>query len=138
MIDFAKLEQETLRIASKKISQVSYKDIIKAPRLGTGGGFDGIFLWDTAFTCMWAGYFIDDLPVYTSLDNLYRLQDNDGFIHRQYTAEGEPVFPKGHPSSFAPLSPESCSPRLYHYAATVRKLLVRIYRQYLSQVQFYQ
>ncbi len=75
---------------------------VLAPRLGTGGPFSGIFLWDTAFTVLWAKYYVHDLPVENSLDNLYRLQDEDGFIHREYTADGLPVWPQKHPISFAP------------------------------------
>ena len=49
-------------------------------RLGTGGQFDNFFLWDTAFTVIWARYLTEELPVTSSLDNLYRVQAEDGFI----------------------------------------------------------
>ncbi len=102
MIDFARLEQAALRIAREKLSDAACGDVIRAPRLGTGGHYDGIFLWDTAFTCMWAKYHLAELPVFTSLDNLYRLQNEDGFIFKEYSPEGQPEFPRYHPASFAP------------------------------------
>ena len=100
--EFTELEKHTLRIAMNKLGQVDPGGKLLGPRLGTGGGFSGIFLWDTAFTVLWAKYHTDQLPVENSLDNLYRLQDDDGFICRQFTADGIPVWPKQHPISFAP------------------------------------
>lgn len=96
------MEQETVRIAVSKLGQAVPGSKIEGPRLGTGGGFSGIFFWDTAFTSIWARYHRDVLPVERSLDNLYRLQDADGFINREYSAEGEPCWPREHPIAFAP------------------------------------
>ena len=96
------MERDAIRIALNKMSLAKTGGKVLTPRLGTGGDFDGIFLWDTAFTVMWAKYAIKELPVEQSLDNLYRLQDDDGFICRQYTVDGAPVWPKRHPISFAP------------------------------------
>jgi len=125
-LDFEKLERDTMAIARKKLCHVGFKDIIQCPRLGTGGHYDGIFLWDTAFTCMWAKYYMDELPVHTSLDNLYRLQQEDGFIYRQYTADGIPEFPKYHPSSFAPPILSWVEWDLYELCGD-RKRLARVY-----------
>ncbi len=126
MIDFERLERETLRIANQKLSHACFGDIIQAPRLGTGGNYAGFFLWDTAFICMWAKYFSKELPVYTSLDNLYRLQQEDGFIFREYTAEGKPVFPQYHPSSFAPPILSWAEWELYEFTGD-RERLARVY-----------
>ncbi len=73
-----------------------------APCLGTGGSFADVFLWDTAFTVLWARHAAEQLPVAASLDNLYRLQDADGHINRQYYSDGEAKWSKEHPISFAP------------------------------------
>ena len=74
-----------------------------APRLSTGGSFSGIFLWDTAFCCIWAARLPKGtLPAFESLDNLYRLALPDGFICREYTASGKPTWDDRHPVSFAP------------------------------------
>jgi hypothetical protein len=97
-----RLEEATVRIASRKLGPAQPGGKIEGPRLGTGGGFSGIFFWDTAFTSIWARYHRDVLPVERSLDNLYRLQDAEGFINREYSADGEPCWPRQHPIAFAP------------------------------------
>lgn len=96
------IERQALRISLSKLGNVEPGGTLIGPRLGTGGGFTGIFLWDTAFTVLWAKYHTDKLPVENSLDNLYLLQDDDGFICREYTADGVRVWPPKHPISFAP------------------------------------
>ena len=96
------LEKKIVEIAQRKLEQGISSDKIFRPRLGTGGNFADIFLWDTTFTAMWAKYYADDLPVDQSMDNLYRLQDEDGFICRQYLPTGEAIYAKKHPISFAP------------------------------------
>lgn len=72
------------------------------PRLATGGGFGGLFVWDTAFCVLWAKYDADELPVTTSLDNFYRLQRDDGFICREFQADGTPCWGSEHPMSWNP------------------------------------
>ena len=100
--EMAGIEKQVLRIAKRKLGNVEPGGTLVGPRLGTGGGYSGIFLWDTAFTVLWAKYHTSDLPVENSLDNLYLLQEDDGFICREYTADGLPAWPKEHPISFAP------------------------------------
>lgn len=97
-----------LAIADRKCREV-LDDFEKAapvvplkPRLGMGGGFRGFFLWDTAFCTLWARYVPERYPVFDSMDNFYRLQDPDGFIHREYTADGREFWSRKHPVSFAP------------------------------------
>ncbi|MBD3422767.1 MAG: hypothetical protein GF398_21860 [Chitinivibrionales bacterium] len=94
--------KKTLEIAQTKIERCDSTELIYRPRLGTGGNFADVFFWDTAFTAMWAKYHLDILPVETSLDNLYRLQDDDGHINRQYFPTGKPKWSKEHPISSAP------------------------------------
>ncbi|MFW6145848.1 MAG: MGH1-like glycoside hydrolase domain-containing protein [Planctomycetota bacterium] len=96
------LEDAALRIGLKKLDTAPSTDLVKRPRLGTGGHFGDLFLWDTAFTCMWAMHFDGELPVADSLDNFYRVQDETGFIHRQYTPDGRSIFLPPHPISWAP------------------------------------
>ena len=74
-----------------------------APRLSTGGSFSGLFLWDTAFCCIWAARLPKgEFPAAESLDSLYRLALDDGYVSREFTASGLPVWSDRHPVSFAP------------------------------------
>ncbi len=61
-----------------------------------------IFLWDTCFIAAYAKYHQDQLPIANALDNFYARQDTDGFICREYTGAGRPVWPKDHPVSINP------------------------------------
>ena len=70
--------------------------------LATGGKFTGIFLWDTAFCTRWAQYRPDRFPLFDSLDNLYRLQSEAGFISREYQRDGKVYWSCEHPVAFAP------------------------------------
>lgn len=96
------LEVQTLEIAQTKLETGASGAKIRRPRLGTGGDFADVFFWDTAFTVMWAKYYLDRLPVHRSLDNLYRLQGENGLINRQYLPTGEPKWSSEHPISVAP------------------------------------
>lgn len=96
------LEKAVVKIAQRKLEGGESTEKIHRPRLGTGGNFEDVFFWDTAFTAMWAKYYSDVLPVEQSMDNLYRLQDDDGFISRQYRPDTETKWSKEHPISFAP------------------------------------
>jgi hypothetical protein len=99
-----------LEIARRKTLEIARNRIVAAPlvaegtafRLGTGGQFDNFFLWDTAFTVIWARYLADELPVASSLDSLYRVRAEDGFIGREYSPSGEPIWDPRHPIAFAP------------------------------------
>ncbi|MEH0155170.1 trehalase family glycosidase [Limibacter armeniacum] len=96
------LYEKTLEIAQQLVDESPADDILLRPRMGTGGGFKDLFLWDTAFIILWAKYHPDIFPINNTLDNFYRLQDEDGFIGRHYLQSGQSYFPKNHPSSFAP------------------------------------
>lgn len=61
-----------------------------------------IFLWDTCFIAGYAKYHQDELPIRAALDNFYSRQEADGFICREYDAQGRPFWPKDHPVSINP------------------------------------
>ena len=98
MNDFYKA---ALNIAERKLSRDETPSKLKSPRLGTGGDFKNIFLWDTAFSVMWAKYHMDLFPVTDSLDNFYSSQKEDGFISREICPDGCSRWKKEHPISFA-------------------------------------
>ena len=98
-----------LKIAKAKIAEVdrfraenvARKDL--KSRIATGGSFGGYFLWDTAFAAIWAARLPKGtLPAVESLDNFYALADENGFINREYTANGVRVWGPSHPNAFAP------------------------------------
>ncbi len=91
-----------LDIAERKLCFDDNPTLFKSPRLGTGGNFTDIFLWDTAFSVQWAKYHTDRFPVANSLDNFYLSQEEDGFISRQIHPDGRSKWSKFHPISFAP------------------------------------
>lgn len=98
-IDIAKMKMAEVEEGRKTIQMV----IETGPRISTGGGFSGFFLWDTAFCCLWARHTPDGVfPIHSSLDNFYKVSEKTGFINREYTAEGEPYWGEDHPISFAP------------------------------------
>ena len=102
--DLVILEKSTLKIAQTKIvpsiKSDSYGNSLM--RMGTGGRFDNFFLWDTAFTAIWGRYFMDSLPIENSMDNLYLARTEEGFISREYTSRGNPIWHHNHPIAFAP------------------------------------
>jgi len=63
---------------------------------------DNIFLWDSCFIVCFAKYHLDELPVYQALDNFYERMEPDGFICREYRADGRPLWSKEHPVSINP------------------------------------
>lgn len=63
---------------------------------------ENIFLWDSCFIASWGKYHLDELPVTQSLDNFYELQEEDGFICREYAPDGSPCWVKEHPISNNP------------------------------------
>ena len=97
-----KFHDEMLVKAQKKCFQAK-PELGLGPHIGTGGSFGGYFLWDTCFNVLWGakepkGTF----PVLESMDNLYKLADAEGFVSRQYEANGEPAWAGEHPIAFAP------------------------------------
>lgn len=91
-----------LEIAQRKMFRDKEPTKLCSPRLGTGGAFEDIFLWDTVFCCHWAKYYSADFPLEGSLDNFYKCQTADGFISRQIHSNGISKWSPDHPVSFAP------------------------------------
>ncbi|MDD3155378.1 MAG: hypothetical protein PHS41_10960, partial [Victivallaceae bacterium] len=91
-----------LEIAEHKLFRDEKPSRLSSPRLGTGGVFEDIFLWDTAFCTMWARYHRDIFPVEDSLDNFYRCQDAEGFISRQIKPNGISKWKASSTLGFAP------------------------------------
>ena len=100
--------EAALQIAEKKIQEgeAYLRDNPPSrkllPRIATGGGFSGLFLWDSAFCCIWAKHEPKRFPITTTLDNFYLLQDEDGYICREFQADGKPYWSRKHPVSFNP------------------------------------
>ena len=94
--------QAALAIATRKMFRDEKPTKLCSPRLGTGGPFEDIFLWDTAFCGHWAKYYSDIFPLEGSLDNFYRCQTDDGFISRQIHSNGMSKWSPDFPISFAP------------------------------------
>ena len=94
--------EAALAIARRKLSRDANPQLLRSPRLGTGGDFVNIFLWDTAFSVQWAKFHADEFPVADSLDNFYALQFPDGFISRESCPDGTSRWAPECPSAFAP------------------------------------
>jgi len=91
-----------VKIAQNKLFRDEKPTKLASPRLGTGGSFQDIFLWDTAFSSMWACYHPDIFPVEASLDNFYNCQEPNGFISRQICPDGISKWSSDSPTGFAP------------------------------------
>ena len=94
--------QAALEIADRKMFRDEKPTKLCSPRLGTGGAFEDIFLWDTAFCGHWAKYYSTRFPLEGSLDNFYRCQTEEGFISRQIHSNGISKWSPDFPVSFAP------------------------------------
>ena len=97
-----KFYHAALEIAEVKLFRDPAPTALLSPRLGTGGNFRDIFLWDTCFSAFWAQYHPERFPLEASLDNFYRCQTPDGFINRQILSNGHGKWNPYHPISFAP------------------------------------
>ena len=96
-----------VRIAKKKVdaeSQSRAKLACKLPiKPRLSSGLNNIFVWDAAFCCLWAKDAPKgELPILETLDNLYLLQQDDGFICREHTPDGRPVWSSEHPTAYNP------------------------------------
>lgn len=90
-----------LAIARQKVRGGADEPFFKLPYVDAAFS-SNIFYWDTCFIAPYAKYHLDVLPIENALDNFYRVQDEDGFIGREYTKEGRPFWPKGHPVATNP------------------------------------
>ncbi len=136
--------EETFRIAEKKIRQG--EEFLREnpparpllPRLATGGSFAGLFLWDTAFCTMWAKYAPERFPVTTSLDNFYNLQEEDGFICREFQGDGKPYWSRVHPISFNPPILSWAEWQLFESGITDKARLEKVYPSLKKHYDFCQ
>ena len=97
----AKMYDKALAITKSKVRGGDSEPLFKEPFIDAAFS-ENIFLWDTTFMCCFAKYHMDELPVYQALDNFYGRMEEDGFICREYRANGEPLWPKDHPVSINP------------------------------------
>ena len=114
-------------IARKKIKEIT--DAGYKPRLATGGGFDGYFLWDSAFCVLWARHLADEFPVAETLDNFYRFAGERGYVSRQYDAKGRVVW---HPDSTLGFAPPLLAWAEIEYYRSCGKNTDRLARVYPS------
>ena len=93
--------QKALAIAKSKIRGGVNDPVFKNPFVDAAFS-SNIFYWDTCFIACYAKYHQQELPIINALDNFYSLMDADGYICREYTKEGNPMWAKGHPVSMNP------------------------------------
>lgn len=93
--------QKALAIAKSKIRGGPSDPVYKKPFVDAAFS-SNIFYWDTCFIACYAKYHQNELPIINALDNFYELMEPDGFICREYTREGKPMWPKEHPVSMNP------------------------------------
>lgn len=126
------------RIAERKMKEITEAGF--PARLPTGGNYDGYFLWDTAFCVLWARHVADRFPVEESLDNFYRFAQPDGYIARQFDAQGRIVYAANSSLSFAPPLLAWVEMELYRTRCNGVDRLERVYpalvRHHRSLVRF--
>ena len=93
--------QKALAIAKTKIRGGENDPVFKKPFVDAAFS-SNIFYWDTCFIACYAKYHQEELPIINALDNFYSLMEPDGYICREYTKEGKPMWPKEHPVSMNP------------------------------------
>jgi hypothetical protein len=119
---------KALSIAKNKIRGGEKDPVYKKPFVDAAFS-SNIFYWDTCFIATYAKYHQEELPIGNALDNFYALMEPDGFICREYTKEGKPMWPRDHPVSvnppllaFAELELYAVSKDLQRLAAVYPKL----------------
>lgn len=127
--------QAALTIANRKLMRLETPGILTVPRLGTGGNYVNLFLWDTAFSIHWAKYHANSFPVAESLDNFYRVQQPDGFISRETMPDGVSRWLPSHPIAFAPPLLPWAELELYRSVGDIARL-ARVYPALLRQHRF--
>lgn len=96
------------------------------PRISTGGGFSGFFVWDSVFGIMW-GRYVDGIPLHGTLDNFYALQQEDGFICREYDSVGQPMWRPTHPVAYNPPILAWAEIELYRAGKSDKARLEKVY-----------
>ncbi len=112
---------KALSIAKSKIRGGVNDPVFKKPFVDAAFS-SNIFYWDTCFIAAYAKYHTNELPIHNALDNFYSLMDTDGFICREYTKEGQPMWPKEHPVSVNPPLLAFAELELYSQTKDVERL----------------
>ena len=108
------------------------------PRLSSGLPY--IFVWDAAFCCLWAkdAPADADLPITGTLDNLYLVQQPDGYICREHNPDGKPVWSQEHPTSYNPPVLAWAELELFKAKRTDRTRLETVYPKLVAFHRCYQ
>lgn len=117
--------QKALAIAKTKIRGGENDPFYKKPFVDAAFS-SNIFYWDTCFIACYAKYHMNELPIINALDNFYSLMEPDGFICREYTKEGKPMWPKEHPVSLNPPLLAFAELQLYSISRD-KERLVKVY-----------
>lgn len=130
----AKFREGAIAIAKRKMAEVdegvrTHPTVVPTGRrLATGGQFGGFFLWDSAFSVLWARYLDEkEFPVHSTLDNFYALATPSGFIPREYTPEGNPCWTEVHPISFSAPLLSWAELELFRMGKSDKARLARVY-----------
>ncbi|HMI80021.1 MAG TPA: trehalase family glycosidase, partial [Ferruginibacter sp.] len=117
--------EAAIGLAKKNIRGGATDPVYKKPFVDAAFS-KNIFFWDTCFIACYAKYHPVELPIENALDNFYDLQDEDGFICREYTKDGKPMWHKSHPVSINP--PLLAFAELELYSKTKnKKRLLKVY-----------
>jgi glycogen debranching enzyme len=117
-----RMYNKALEIAQQKVRGGSEAPFFKKRYLDAAFS-NNIFLWDTAFMSSFAKYHPHLLPIEQALDNFYDLQEEDGYICREYYETGKPYWNKSHPVSQNP--PLLSFAELEVYSQTKDKIRLR-------------
>jgi len=123
-----RMYNKALEIAQQKVRGGNEAPFFKKRYLDAAFS-NNIFLWDTAFMSSFAKYHTQQLPIEQALDNFYELQDEDGYICREYYETGKPYWHKSHPVSQNP--PLLAFAELEVYSQTKDKVRLRRVYPYL-------
>jgi glycogen debranching enzyme len=129
-----KMYTKALEIAQQKVRGGNDAPFFKKRYLDAAFSHN-IFLWDTAFMSAFAKYHVQQLPIEQALDNFYGLQEEDGYICREYYETGRPYWHKSHPVSQNP--PLLSFAELEVYGQTKDKIrLRRVYPHLVKNFDF--
>lgn len=113
--------EKAMSIARQKIRGGADQPVYKKPFVDAAFS-NNIFYWDTCFIACYAKYHQSELPIINALDNFYGLMEPDGYICREFTKEGKPMWPKEHPVSMNPPLLAFAELELYAYHHSVNRL----------------
>ncbi|MBT8253724.1 MAG: hypothetical protein KJN68_07115, partial [Bacteroidia bacterium] len=116
-----RMYDKALEITKEKIRGGDKELFFKKPFIDAAFS-ENIFLWDTCFMCCFAKYHTDELPVYQALDNFYSRMEKDGYICREYRADGRPLWSKTHPVSINPPLLAFAELEIYSVTKDLRRL----------------